>query len=573
MPASVSVILPVYNGAALLDRAVRSVLVQTFSDWELIAVNDGSRDDSHDLLKAWAETDRRIRVIRLPENSGLSAAQTRPCGRPQGKWSRTSTTTTNTSPTFCSWSCGTRTRATCWFSATILSTTRQRERTRIGWKAGTRARRRRDLFVKNPVVPLGIAHRRKLVEKVGPFNEMLWREEDWDYWKRLTRAGAEFVFLPLKSGRYHVRAESLSRAPHLTARQRERAVANWEAGRPIFGDGISELREKAGGGQLEPQDKAAAYWGSFGSSSEVSASPHPNPLPEGEGNLRPHPNPLPAGEGTNRTHHAERDEYGRKVAFVSPYCILDWASPAASATRDGLRLLASQGFECQAFCGSWFNVPEELLVAEALAKLGLRHEVRKAKIGGREGRLLFLVNGGVGVTLFENASTRGWLSGEEAETFLAACEIFLRKNRPNVVWTYGNDPASAAVRVLAKRLDLPVLLAVHDSSYRETAPFRMVDYAVVPTEALRRHYWETLGLAALRLPYVVDPARVCAERQDGGAHRPREPAQQWRPDPLAPLYREFFGRLTHQPGPPLVPLPDRAVGVGVSIISNFPATL
>ena len=47
-------------------------------------------------------------------------------------------------------------------------------------------------------------------------------------------AGAEFVFLSLKSGRYHVRADSLSRVPRLTARQRKTVVANWEAGRPIF---------------------------------------------------------------------------------------------------------------------------------------------------------------------------------------------------------------------------------------------------------------------------------------------------------------------------------------------------
>ena len=75
MSAPISVILPVYNGAALLDRAVRSVLGQTYADWELIAVDDGSGDKSAEALSAWADKDRRIRVIRLPENSGLSAAR------------------------------------------------------------------------------------------------------------------------------------------------------------------------------------------------------------------------------------------------------------------------------------------------------------------------------------------------------------------------------------------------------------------------------------------------------------------------------------------------------------------
>ena len=46
MPASISVVMPVYNGALLVDRAIRSVLRQTYPDWELIAVDDGSSDGS-----------------------------------------------------------------------------------------------------------------------------------------------------------------------------------------------------------------------------------------------------------------------------------------------------------------------------------------------------------------------------------------------------------------------------------------------------------------------------------------------------------------------------------------------
>ncbi|MGO9108441.1 MAG: glycosyltransferase family 2 protein [Thermoguttaceae bacterium] len=75
MPASISVVVPVYNGAALLDRAIRSVVLQTYCDWEVIAVDDGSSGESHALLQAWADKDRRIRVIGLPENRGLSAAR------------------------------------------------------------------------------------------------------------------------------------------------------------------------------------------------------------------------------------------------------------------------------------------------------------------------------------------------------------------------------------------------------------------------------------------------------------------------------------------------------------------
>ena len=83
------------------------------------------------------------------------------------------------------------------------------------------------------VTPLGVAHRRELWEKVGGFNEA-WCEEDSDLWRRMARAGAEFAFLPLKSGRYHV-AGTARRVPHITRRQREMFLENWRAGRPIYG--------------------------------------------------------------------------------------------------------------------------------------------------------------------------------------------------------------------------------------------------------------------------------------------------------------------------------------------------
>ena len=63
------------------------------------------------------------------------------------------------------------------------------------------------LFAHSISTPLGVAHRRDLWEKVGGFNEA-WCEEDSDFWRRMARAGAEFVFLPVKSGRYHVRRQT-----------------------------------------------------------------------------------------------------------------------------------------------------------------------------------------------------------------------------------------------------------------------------------------------------------------------------------------------------------------------------
>lgn len=70
---AVTVLLPVYNAAATLRAAVRSICSQTFSDWELLIVNDGSTDDSASIAQQCALNDRRITVLHRP-HEGLVAA-------------------------------------------------------------------------------------------------------------------------------------------------------------------------------------------------------------------------------------------------------------------------------------------------------------------------------------------------------------------------------------------------------------------------------------------------------------------------------------------------------------------
>lgn len=70
---SVSVIIPVHNRADMIKRAVSSVMGQTFGDWELIVVDDGSDEDIASALKAF--DDPRISLIRLTKNSGAPVAR------------------------------------------------------------------------------------------------------------------------------------------------------------------------------------------------------------------------------------------------------------------------------------------------------------------------------------------------------------------------------------------------------------------------------------------------------------------------------------------------------------------
>ena len=69
-----SVIVPIYKVEEYLDRCVESLVGQTYSDIEIILVDDGSPDKCPAMCDAWAEKDSRIRVIHK-ENGGLSDAR------------------------------------------------------------------------------------------------------------------------------------------------------------------------------------------------------------------------------------------------------------------------------------------------------------------------------------------------------------------------------------------------------------------------------------------------------------------------------------------------------------------
>jgi Glycosyl transferase family 2 len=80
----VTVLLPVYNGVALLNGAVESVLEQTFDDLELLVVDDGSTDGSADAVLAFG--DQRIRLLVNEQNMGQTASLNRGLAEARGEY-------------------------------------------------------------------------------------------------------------------------------------------------------------------------------------------------------------------------------------------------------------------------------------------------------------------------------------------------------------------------------------------------------------------------------------------------------------------------------------------------------
>lgn len=83
---SVSIILPVFNRAQTVSRSVGSVLAQTYKDFELIIVDDGSADDTGRLARDFADRDRRIRCIRHETNYGQSRARNTGIAAARGRY-------------------------------------------------------------------------------------------------------------------------------------------------------------------------------------------------------------------------------------------------------------------------------------------------------------------------------------------------------------------------------------------------------------------------------------------------------------------------------------------------------
>jgi len=82
----VSVIMPVYNAESFVADAIRSVQAQTFSNWQLLVCDDGSTDNSLEVVQALAKVDNRIVVLTNDEPKGAAGARNTCLSEAQGRY-------------------------------------------------------------------------------------------------------------------------------------------------------------------------------------------------------------------------------------------------------------------------------------------------------------------------------------------------------------------------------------------------------------------------------------------------------------------------------------------------------
>ena len=82
----ISVIIPVYNCEKYLDRCIESVQQQTYSDWELVLVDDGSSDNSLQIIKEYSEQDERIKYFHKDKSEGAGPARNKGIEESSGEY-------------------------------------------------------------------------------------------------------------------------------------------------------------------------------------------------------------------------------------------------------------------------------------------------------------------------------------------------------------------------------------------------------------------------------------------------------------------------------------------------------
>jgi glycosyltransferase involved in cell wall biosynthesis len=191
-PPAISVVIPTYNRAELLRRAIDSALAQTYQDLELIVVDDGSTDSTAATVRSVA--DSRIRYIRLPKNRGVPFARNTGIASARGEWVAFLDCDDEWKPDklerqLASIEAAPEAAASYTRCEVQPSNGRRRRRREIAQGDVTDAVLRMEI----PLVPSVYMVKRRALMDVGGFDETMEAAEDADLWLRLAQAGVRFA--------------------------------------------------------------------------------------------------------------------------------------------------------------------------------------------------------------------------------------------------------------------------------------------------------------------------------------------------------------------------------------------
>ncbi len=213
-PKSVSVIIPAYNAQDFLRRAIESVLVQTYRDFEIIVVDDGSTDQSEEIVSSFGD---RVRYI-WQENRGLGGARNTGIRASQAEFIGLLDADDEWKPTYLEKMmllARQHPEAAVYYCAARGMDEKGRELPRLFGRMTASNNLRQNLLRANFLIPSTILFRRSTIVEAGLFEEKnleLHGCEDWDLWLRLCPA---HLFVATYEGlvRYRLHANTFSANP------------------------------------------------------------------------------------------------------------------------------------------------------------------------------------------------------------------------------------------------------------------------------------------------------------------------------------------------------------------------
>lgn len=241
---AVSIILPTFNRARMVAGAIESVQAQTFNDWELLIIDDGSVDATRDIVSAYARQDRRIRYV-FQRNQGLS--QTRAnglrmaTGRYCGLLDDDDTYLPNKLRSQVAFLDAHPEVGLVYSYVEVVEIPSGRVVKTLPPAGQMPATTRAELIRGNPISPLGMLARMSCLSQLGGFRADLHGCDDYDMWLRVAKASC-IKFLPERVGIYRVHGENMS--------------GNWEH---HFLDMMASFQELERG-QLSIDERQALIW-------------------------------------------------------------------------------------------------------------------------------------------------------------------------------------------------------------------------------------------------------------------------------------------------------------------------
>ncbi|MGA9379389.1 MAG: glycosyltransferase [Phormidium sp.] len=224
----ISVVIPVYNGEKTIKETIISVLSQTFRDFELIVINDGSQDRSLEIVSS--VKDERLKVFTYP-NAGLSASRNRGISLASGKYISFIDADDMWTPDKLELQLKALQENS--EAAVAYSWTKYVDESGQFLRRGSHISVSGDVFADlllNDILENGsnALIRKEVFDKVGGFDETLLGSEDWDMWLRIA-LHYHFVAVPLPQILYRLSQSSMSanilKMEAETQRVRDRAIA------------------------------------------------------------------------------------------------------------------------------------------------------------------------------------------------------------------------------------------------------------------------------------------------------------------------------------------------------------